>query len=488
MKVKRTRKLNEREIIELLQVFTNKTVKEFTKFVAFQGSPGICEFWTVVKEHHPDYDITDHEIYQLINPEKAFNDRLFRVRLAELSNLIKAYLAYNTFKKDHLLYANVMAKSLYNFGLRKTYKKQKQINDELMTEARISNARGYYYLHQKELIDFTYLVSFGPRKPSDSLKQASKFHTLDFLTQKIRYFVISRNYNQIMRSEFDEEEEAQFLKYLKSFDIQNEPVTKCYLLLLLMFKNFDNAEIFDQFYDYFFLHINQFDKSEALNIVSFAVNICKLNLRNGQLQFIIPRFKLNRLLIEKNLLGNDSSINYFEQILVSAIDADELNWATDFIKNHLPKKTKKNVYTIELNQAILAFAKGDLQQIEKHLFTLEQTNAYKEADTYNILAFRKLKLKLAYQQLEESPTQIQKDAFLGNLNAYSKYASRLTDISQLSIQYCNNFAKALRLIYFKRYGKKKITGDLKTQILDIKPILGFPWLLKQVEIIEQISE
>lgn len=484
MKVKRTRILNERDIIELLQVLTRKTLKEFTRFVDFEGTPGICKFWTVVKEHHPNYEITDHEIHALLDAEKPFNDRLFRVRLAELSKLIKAYLAYNGFKKDHLLYANVLAKSLYKSGLRKAYKKQKQANDTLITEARISNVKGYYHLHQKELIDFYYLVSFGPRKPSDSLEQASRYHTLDFLTQKIRYFVILRNYTLIMRSEFKEEEEEHFLEYLKSFDIHSEPVTRCYYLLLLIFKDLSNTEIFNQFYDYLFLHIKQFDRSEALNIVSFAANICNWNLRYGQLQFLIPRFKLNKLLIEKNLLGNHSSINYFEQILVSAIDAEELDWASNFIEEHLPKKTKENAFAIELNQAHFAFAKGDYKQLEKHMFTLDQTNLYKAADSYNLLAFRCIKIKLAYIQLGKTPTQIQKDAFIGNLNAFSKYVTRHTDISEYSVQLFLSFSKALRLVYLRRYGKKKIAGNLITQILEMKPILGYPWLLKQVETTE----
>lgn len=484
MKVKKTRKLNERDIIELLQVLTGKTLKEFTRFVDFQGTPGICEFWSVVKNYYPDYDITDHEIHNLLESKKPFNDRLFRVRLAELSNLIKSYIAYNGFKKDPLLYANVLANSLFKHGLRKAYKKQKQANDALITESRISNAKGYYYLHQKELIDFYFLVSFGPRKPSDSLEQASRYHTLDFLTQKIRYFVILRNYTLVMRNKFDEEEEEHFLEYLKSFDFHSEPVTKCYHLLLLIFRELNNKDIFNQFYDYLFLHIKQFDKPEALNIVSFGANICNWNIRNGQLQFLMPRFKLNKLIIELNLLHNHSSINYFEQILVSAIKADQLEWASKFIQEYLPKKTKENAFSIELNLALFAFAKRDFKQLETHLFTLDQTNVYKAADSYNLLSFRYLKLKIAFLQLGEVPTLIQKDAFIGNLNSFSKYVSRHTDISDYSVQFYLNFTKALRLIYLKRYGKKKVTGNLTTQILEMMPIVGFPWLMQQVEATE----
>jgi len=468
---------------ELLQTIGKKEVKLFSKFIAFKGSKGSIDFWKILSGYHPKYDVKDADVFRKLHPNKPYSDGLLRVRSSELNTYIKEFLVYQEYQKDPLHLANTLARTLFHRRANKWYQKQKKLNDKLISDNKQLTTKTYYHLHEKEIIDYQFITITNPRQTTASLQQASAYNDDSYLVEKLRYLILLRNRERIVKDNHKDETEDSFLTYLANFHIDNKPIIKVYYLLLLVFKNLTSNHEFQQFKQYFLENRTLFETNEARQIFTFATNICFWNIQLGHLDFLNHRFELNKIMVEENyltVLGHFSS-NHFSSIVVGAIEANQLTWASSFLEEYLPKTKPEDRNNLEaLHRAALLFAQGEYTKQADYMFQIEQLEGYRAKDTYDAIFYRTLELKTAYKLLGNKPKQRSLESAQGKINSYQAYINRKNSIPSSVKKSRLNFAKALRLIFLTHHGKKKLSVDLKQEILSLQPITELPWLLNEI--------
>lgn len=380
-----------------------------------------------------------------------------------------------------MLYSNTLAKALLLRRTRVNYEKTRLQNEQLFSPNQQQDDEYFNHLHEHKYIDFQYATLFNPMESSDNLQVASDYLDYSFLIRKLRYLIAQRNYQRILKIELNNQNEQAFLDFLAHFPLDKLPLIQAYYLVLKLFQSstFKQFSIYKQ---HLFSIRNQFDRNEIRQLLTLGGNICFWNIQNAQLEFLDERFAITKIMVEENflqVLGHFSN-NHFRTTLRDAIEAGELEWAKWFLETKLPITHPDHRTNLDLlGWASLYFAKGELDKQKEYLIQM-QSEDYKFTDFYNELIYRVLRLKTDYTLLGNAPKKRAREAFQSHLQSYLRYCERKTDIPATTRQSRINFGLAIRLIFNKRYGKKRISKDLQTEILGLKPITELPWLLGQV--------
>lgn len=471
-----------KQVAKLLRAIFKEELRDFAKYLNVHASPGTLALWEVLKNHHPKFQISNEEIRLKVRPKNPISDGVFRVQIAELTKLTQAFLTMQEFQMDKRLYANTTAKVLMKRRVRNIYEKHRQKAKRILSGNIMLDAEFYHHQHQNKYIDFQYVTLNDPLKTDDSLQLASDFHDYNFLVKKLRYLIVMYNRQRIIKTTYNEEGEQKFLDYLDSFPLKELPLINAYYLILKLFKN-ATLENLIQFKDFFLPLRHKFDPDETRQLLTLVGNSCFPNIYNGQLGFVSERFVITKILVEENylqVLGHFSH-NHFRTSLRDAIEAGELDWAEWFLKTKLPEthpNHQKNLKT--LGWALLHFAKGTLDNQEDFMLEMQSTN-YKFTGFYEELTYRVLRLKTDFVRLGDHPHHRLKEAFQAHVKSFLRYCERREDIPLSTRRSRINFGFALRLIFNKRFGKKRVEEDVKTAILAMKPVSELPWLLQVFE-------
>jgi len=485
-----TNDFRQRTIAELLGAIHKNELRQLTKYLNAYCTPETQKLWKVIKAKHPKFEVTDDYLRKAVRPGKPITDRLYRVQLAEISKHIKSFITVQEFKENELLYANTLAKTLMKRKAKLNYNITRKKNEELFMVDRKPDADHYQHLNDFHAIDYQFKLLFNPNEVNDSLQLASDNHDYSFLINKLRWIMAMRNRSIVAKKTFNDHNEKEFLNYLTKFPLDELPLIKAYYLSLQLFQE-TSFERFIEFKEHLFAIRNQFDHHEIRTLLILAGNICSVNIQNGQLEYLEERFSITKIKVEEeflNILGNFAN-NHFQGTLRDAIEAQQLSWAYNFLKTKLPNIHSDHQQNVEvLSWAIWYFAKEDYAKQEEFM-TQMRNEDYKFTNIYNELSYRILRLKTNYKLLEdELKKQVKKEAkrrlkeaFQNHLQSYIRYSERKEGIPENARNKLINFGLALRLIYNKRFGTRPINNELKTEILNLKPITELPWLLKELK-------
>lgn len=472
---------HERAIAELLCALHKKEIRLLTNYLKTYASPGVLQLWQVLKTKYPDFKIQDKTLRQSARKGAPISQNVYTVLLTNLGKHTTAFFTQQEFEKNRLLYANIRAEALMKRRAKRTYEKIKNQSEQLFTIKQKLNPGYYEFLHQNRLTDFQYNTLYKPLQSENSLQEASDFHDYSFLAIKLRYLVVMHNRQQIVKTTYNKKNETEFIEYLLKFPIDELPLIKAYYLTLRLLQNgsFDN---FIAFKEHLLPCRGEFDQAEVRLLLSLGGNVCFWNIQNGHLEFLEERFALTKIMVEEgylNVLGYFSN-NHFRTTLRDAIEAEQLSWAYEFLMAKLPITHPDHRTNLELlGWASWYFAKGVYDKQHTYMVQMQSVD-YKFTDFQNELAYRVLRLKTDYTLLGNQPRSRTKEAFLGHLKSYLRYCERKTDIPEKIRQSRLNFGVAVRLIFHFRYGKKQSSDDLKTAIINKKPMIELPWLLGEL--------
>jgi len=477
-----TNNFQHRTIAELLGAIGKKELRPLTNHLNTHCTPATQQLWKVLKTKHPKFEVTDEYIRKAVRPDKPITDKQFRSQLAELSKYTKTFIAEQEFRANKLLYANTLAYGLMKRRAKLNYKKTGLLNDRLFLANNKPDAEQYHHQYENKFIDFQFNLLYDPMKVGDSLRLASDYHDYSFLLKKVKFLVLIRNRRHIVKETFNDQNEQEFLDYLSKFPLEELPLIKAYAMVLRLFQE-SSYEQFIAYKEHLFSIRHQYDLGEIRQLLTLAGNICGFNIRKGQLAFLEERFIITKIEVEEEfleVLGYFSN-NHFRSKLWAAIEDKQLSWAYEFMKTKLPLTHPDHQANLEmLGWASWYFAKGDYQKQQEYLAQMQSAD-YHFSDFYNELLYKILCLKTDYVLLGDSPKKRVKDAFKNHLQTYLRYCERKEELPPSARKAVTHFGQALRQIFNKRYGTKRVVEDLKTTVLGLQPITELPWLLEVCE-------
>jgi len=465
-----------RSSAELLKSLRSNELKLFSDFLN-SAKPGIQKVWKVVRRYYPDYLVTDEEVKKKAGGSSPLTDGAYRVLLTEINDYTKQFILVQELKNNQLQQGNILAYGLLKRGAKKAYKKHKhQIEKQIETIK--PNIEYYKEIHLHKYIDYQFTTVNNFTEVDDSLQQASDYNDFSYLLQKIRYFVIMRNRLQIVKQNYFLRGEELFIDYFKQFPVNEFSLIQSYYLLLRLFQN-PSRDNLDTFLKFFLPIRHEIELNETRQLLTFSRNICLWNIQSGQLDFLEDKFELSRYQADEGLLDflGHFSHNHFLMCLNDALEAGKLDWAKDFLDRTIPKLHPD----YQINLKLLGWASyyfvlnnSDLQS--KFMIKMS-SNEYQFTDYYNELAFRVLSLKTDFIALGSNPTNMSIKVFKAKVDGFLRFCDRKEPLNEKLETTRINFGKAVRLLFNKCYGKKRIEYDIKEKILTMQPISELPWLL-----------
>lgn len=477
-----TNNFQHRTIAELLRAIRKKELRSLTNYLNARCTPATRKLWQTLKPKYPQFNVTDDYIRKEVRPESPITDIQFRRQLAELSKYTKAFITEQEYTANKLHYANTLANALMKRRAKLNYKKTWQQNVQLFSANKKPDANHYHHQYENQYIDFQFNLLYHPMKVGDSLQLASNYHDYSFLIKKLRFLIAIRNRQRMVNQTFNTENEQAFLDYLNKFPLDELPLINAYSMVLRLFQE-TTYDLFIKYKEHLFSIRHQFDEGEIRQLLTLAGNLCSWNIQKGQLEFLDERFAITKIQVEEEflrVLGHFSN-NHFRTTLRTAIEAKQLAWAYEFLKTKLPLTHPDHQTNLELlGWASWYFAKGDYMKQQEYLIQMQSAD-YKFTDFINELSYKVLCLKTDYMLLGEHPKKRIKEAFQNHLRTFLRYCERKEEIPMLSRTSVIHFGQALRLIFNKRYSKKRGVEDLETTVLGLQPIAELPWLLECCE-------
>ena len=485
------RKINmfqEREVAILLRTFSAKECKDFLTFLQARSTRNVVQLWKLLRKKHPFYNIEDSLLYRKIRLGQTYNDKVYRQWVAELYSQAKAFVTIRDFEENKALYNNVQSMALLRRKAKNGFEKTMKVQRKMMAKNPRHNSDFYFYRYQMEAIRYQFItILHKHRGMTDSLQLASDYHDEYFLVYKLKYLLTMHNRERIVSETYEYRMQKIVFCHLEENPRPDVPLLHLYYLLVKIMVNFGERILFLEFLDYFKSNQSLIAISELRQFLTSATNICYWNILEGRLEYLEDRFELTKIMIEDEYIMVDGYFPHyhFRNIMRIAIEAGELNWATHFLEENLPKTEKQYQENLStFNHAYLHFAKKEVDLQSPYMKKMQKMKSkdnpegFEFIDIFHELAYRILLLKTDYVAItiSQNNSERQLNSFQRQLDSFRNYLNRRKKIPENTILSHQNFRKGLSLVFHAQYGKKTVSTDLRGDIMKLLPMVELPWL------------
>ncbi len=467
-----------REVADLLASFTKADCKAFARFLEYQGNRPLVALWKALQKKHPEYNIRDEKLYQQVWPKQSFHDNTFRALISGLYRLAREFVAYQEFRSNDFLHGNTMTMGLLKRGAKQAFLKAERENDKRYEKTKEYNTNYYAYRYQKEDIRYQYVTIFEHRAHTDSLQKMANYFDYSFLVNKLKYLFVMRNRQRILHEAYDFRMEAEILAYLDKHPHPHIPLIHLYNQLLILLQDIDNESLLKKIKAFFIQHETTINPEESRQIITAFTNICSLNLLLARSTYAKHRFDLGRILAEKDhlIVGSYIPHQYFRNTLRIAIEASELEWARWFIDAYLERVKPDQQENLSIfYRALLHFEEEKYAEQGDYMQSMGASN-FKFINLFYEIDFRILAIKTDFALLKPKPKRMAKEAFQSKLDSFRNFLNRREGIPNDYKASCQNFRKAVSMLFHKRIGKRVKAQDLSAGLRSMTPITQWVWL------------
>ena len=372
--------------IELLKTLNEEELRLFGDFIRspyFNKREVLIRLYDLISKHAPDYTsnaLKKENIYKKLFPGKEYNEQTLRSRISEFSNLVKEFLADISSKRDEFSKRKYLIEELTR---RKKFEmSEKYINETVQHLEKDSKLGQEFFLNKhKMLLEHITLWTATEQKNKalesayerselslnhfflDLLKIQSDLICFEIETKKKRGF----SFAQLFMEKFDFE---GYINILKKKNYEHFPIIASYYYGNLSMLHPEEEKYFFQLKDLIYKYYDKFDMSELDNFWSMLSNCAYVNFLKKGNRFQLEVHEINKFFITNNLYDKNnpfSAIGY-QNILINAITANDLDWGEKFV-DEFKEKLAPEVVTNRYNycKAIICYERKDHEASIAHL-------------------------------------------------------------------------------------------------------------------------
>jgi hypothetical protein len=479
------------KLINILRTFSKEEMKLFGKFVAspFHNSGKNCmPLFKLLNKAHPDFkagNFSYENIHKKLYPGKTFNKQVTWNLTSAMETMSKEFLKQTALRKNKF---TAMELAISEFGSRKLVNNYSQTMGEM---GKLLEAGGidYEYFEKKVRLenfknDYCFLIDKLQLK-GDSTLRSCEYQIMLFLRNTVgglrdlRILEEYHNYKYDMNIPF---EFAKNLKLEKIVEYANENnfeyayLVEIYYHSLKMLLEPHITFHMDKFRELYEAHYKKLAKGEQGNMMHWLINYCLYNMELNENKFRRIVFELNVFRLNEGLVfypGELFSKVIFLQILSSALDVNETDWAMNFIKEY----TSKLLPDIQVSMRCMAYAFLYFHTKE-YQKVIENLNKVEFIDIRDKLQTRVISAK-TYYELGET------EAVLNIIDSSKHFIVNNPSVSEIVRSHLHNFFKFFQKLVFVKESKDKLElSILKNDIEKIKEISGKQWLLEKIAELE----
>ena len=442
-------------------------------------------------ENGEKYAETEEEIYNLLSPNKKWNQKTFDSMESRLLNVIKKaiiyqYATFEKFRPESLSEeeeVNIEIKQL--LLLAKFYRERKlnqQFDNTINRIKALQNGNPYsndYYVDRFNAAFEEYEIASLYRLPDRNEKRLMTLESLDlgYIVYKLAILLQSE-------PPIKEEIEQQILNLEKlsiKQDIRYQKIITIYrkAFNVIWYKEEDDETILDEYLTILENDIHLLPFEHQKNLYTCARNFCTAQYKKGknhQLKILFELIKKNLktgFLYFNNGAQNEGILfGAVQNTVAIALKLQESDWVLSFLQAHKTRILAPNAAEQErfynFNLACYHFHRKEYDE------ALNLLNTDFDDDRYRLVA-RALEIKLYFDKADKKDKEI--DFFENRIAAFETYLSR-TDMPNIDKTGYRNFIKII-----KKMNKFK---QVTTQDLEEKnSIAEREWIVEKVSTLNE---
>lgn len=379
-------------IVKILKKFTPKEMSEFEKFLNspfYNNHSTVVKLFLELKKFYPQFSdniLTKEYLFEIINPEKKYDDSLFQKYLSRINKLAEEYLSILELNIDHFEKGLKILYQLTKRDLKDVY--SRKLNEfEWEMENNYKLDENYYLIKHKLTFIKHYHFARGNNEYSSFKELISSYNYL------INYFLIisSSSINQLFSDKISykdsELENTSGIFYNRSeieknvFDIiKHTPLNdKKRLLFLELIQNDlkmnsgkNELSAFKNLRKIVFENYESLSNTLLLYYLKRLNVYCTIEIANGNYGLNKELFDNYRFMIEKKLFFLDGIPDLrlvdYRIILFTALKNNEIEWTEKFINESvgmIKEESRNNI--INFGYAVLMFHKKNYSESLDHI-------------------------------------------------------------------------------------------------------------------------
>jgi hypothetical protein len=386
------------KLIKLLKAFNKKEFKELGDFVEspyFNKLQNVVKLYNYLSKFYPGFqnkNFTKENAFAKIFPGQKYDDGRLRALISHLFSLAEKFLAFNKYSKNELNIRLDISHELRRIGNGKLLNENIFEMDKVLSEYKCRDEMFYYNLYRIFYEKNTVANYFLSEKRFD--EEANNLILYSIITF-LKIYTTGLNSLKSVNIKLDLELADDIIAIINKEPFKNNPAIKMQYTLYNLLK-FDDEK-------YFFEHLNLMNEypnilgqEETYETFIVLLNFCVIRIQKGFPEFALHKFNLYKTMLEKNvpmLEHNYFSYAFFNNIVTSALEMKEYDWAEKFIeeyKNRLDERYKNDVVN-------LCYAKVNyfLKDYERALNYLSKCG--NNENVYYKLALKDLQIKVFFE-------------------------------------------------------------------------------------------
>ncbi|MCX7877013.1 MAG: hypothetical protein N2510_00060 [Ignavibacteria bacterium] len=463
-----------------LQILDDKELRDFKKFLAspfFNTNKSVIKVFEYLRKFHPDYPddkVERRTVFRNVFGSISYNDTFMRVTFSRLQTLLEEFLILKNFDRNKI--GKIISL------LDETVNRSEALADDFfkerfrkLEETELDSPYDYLNLHR---INFYELYLYSRRF---YLSKKNKFPkvTIDVQKNLICFFLLkllADHFYILNQAELiNDKPELLFLDEAISF-IENNPEFQNILILKLTYLRVkllkeNKDEVFMELKNLLYKSHASLQLFDVYNSMSIMLNYCaKKHLQTNNKFYTKQKFEILKFGLKNDVLSFSTygkiSTDRFVNIVHSAVELQEIDWAETFIMNYSKSMEGNDKNTINICRAELLYAKGDFER------SLEILSGIVHPKETNLkVDIRILELKIYY---DLNYTNID-----NSLDAFRHFIKNDVVLAESKKIYYKNFITAFSKLI--KAGSDTQRSDAEVYIKKT-PMVEKNWLLEKLKV------
>ncbi|MBE2217561.1 MAG: hypothetical protein IAE90_05120 [Ignavibacteria bacterium] len=475
------------KLINILKTFSTEEVKLFDKFLAspFHNSGKNCKpLFRVMKKYYPDFktDMISYEnLHKKLYPGSKFNKQVMWNLSSALEKMAKEFLEQIALRNDKF---TRMELAISEFSTRKLAYNYSQALGE-MEKAIEKTGLDYDHfdkrLHMEIYKQDYYFLTDKIQFKGDSTLKSAEYQLILFLKMNVTALRDLRILEEYHNYKIDTNLPLEIagnvnydaiIEYAKRKNYEYTYLIELYYHSLMMLLKPSNTRHVAKFRELYQASYKKLTDNEQSTMMHWLINYCLYNLDLSKDENNRMVFELNDFRLKEGLAfypDDQLSKTIYLQIFNSALRANEIEWALEFINKYTVKLLPEFRETMKCQAyAFLYFHTKEYSKALNYLYKVEFIEIMDKLQT------RILTAKTHYE-LNDMET------LLNYIDSTKHFLNCNPSISEVIRIQIHTFIKYVHKIVFLRESKDLAEiNSIKKEITSIEEIASKRWLLEKL--------
>lgn len=474
------------ELLKLLNEDEIKDLREFLLSPVFNKRKEMVKIFEVIIRFRPEYshrNLDKEKLFGKIYPGKKFNGKSLSVRLAELSALIREFLAFKGYKKNDIHKKILLANEL---NLREKYSMSEKYLNEALNNLENDKINDPKYFENKYNILTGLCEVFAAeydykKRINSEIKKAEcllSFLLIELLNNAATIITINVNNKEFRDSSLvnhflENISVSSYLEYLKDSGNEQYPVVAIYYYAYMNRKEPDNEKHYYDMKEIIFREYGRFSKQDQFKFYNFLSRAFYPGLFKKDKKFFMERHIIDKFFNELDVFltlnGKYMYPEIYNNAFNTAILVNEFDWAEQFItgnKNKLLPGIREN--TFNYCMAMLCNKRNDFNRSIDFLSKIKFPELSYNLDVRVCYIINYYELNL-YDQL------------IASIDSYKHFISDSRNLPEHIMSWAQISLRFITKITNAKFGNKKLDYAELKEAESFQNFMARRWIIEKIK-------